>query len=673
VDPLSLCAARTCLPLAYIGPGAGFAFLGSLLALFVALVLAGASLLTLPVRLVLGALRRRKTGIRAVADRVIVIGLDGLDPRRTRQLMESGDLPNLTALASRGVFTELRTTCPPLSPVAWSSFATGVNPGKHNIFDFLNRNLRTRAIELSSCRIAMPNARGAGRLRKPEVILLRKSKPFWQVLGEHGIFSTVLRVPITFPPEKFRGLCLSGMCAPDLRGSQGSFTLFEDGPPQQKALTGGERIAVEIRDGRIRTHLPGPPGEDGPLCAPLSLRVSPESRTATLQISGQTVQLAEGVYSDWIRVTFRRRVRSISGICRFLLCSVGPRFRLYAGPLNIDPERPAMPVSHPAYYSIYLAKLHGPFATLGLAEDTRALDEGVIGARAFLQQVYDIHEEREKLFFEALRRTRRGLCCAVFELTDRIQHEFYGGGPGLNGEDAVREAYRRADALVGRTLKEAGQRAVLFVVSDHGFTRFDRGVNLNAWLEEEGYLVRLPDAAGGRDDLGTVDWTRTRAYTFGLGGIYFNRKGREAGGIVEAGEPRARLAAEITAKLLALRDPKTGGAPIRAVYDSLEIYSGPYRENGADLIVGYDDGYRASWEGAIGATGGELFSDNERTWNGDHCVDHTLVPGVYFCSVPVQVPAGGSHIADLAPTLLGLWGIPAPAYMDGRVMEVSVP
>src|SRR5262249_32958822 len=151
-------------------------------------------------------------------------------------------LPNLQRLAETGSFTELATTLPPISPVAWSSFMTGVNPGKHNIFDFLNRDLRTYLPELSSARVAASSRldclpalrRSTGPSR-----LLRKSQPFWKVLGDHGIFSTVLRVPITFPPERFHGLSLSAMCTPDLRGTQGSYTLFSTNAADCTSTTGG--------------------------------------------------------------------------------------------------------------------------------------------------------------------------------------------------------------------------------------------------------------------------------------------------------------------------------------------------------------------------------------------------------------------------------------------------
>jgi predicted AlkP superfamily phosphohydrolase/phosphomutase len=685
--------------IAYIGPGAGIAFLGSFLILLVALALAMLSLLTWPFRFVLLWFKQWRRGIRGKADRVVVVGLDGLDPGRVKKLMQAGRLPYLARLAERGTFTELGTTLPPISPVAWSTFMTGVNPGKHNIFDFLNRDLRTYFPELSSARVTSGSRwsfLAALGLGKDPVRLLRKSQPFWKILGDHGVFSTILRVPITFPPERFHGLLLSAMCTPDLRGTQGSYTLYSTDPADCTKSTGGLRVHV-TRQGRvIKSRLAGPPDLPGKVPAdlevPFALEISPRTAVrglgdAKLTICGQTFQLKLREYSPWIRVTFRAGpFTQVRGICRFRLEQIAPEVKLYVTPVNIDPDRPALPISHPLYYSIYLAKLHDPFATLGLAEDTWGLNTGAIDEDAFLEQTYSIHAERENMFFDALRRTRRGLCTCVFDASDRIQHMFYRfespDHPCRPTPDEGRhvkvidEMYERMDDLVGRVQRAIDPKTVLIVLSDHGFCDFSRGVHLNAWLRDEGYLM-LESGAGADDYLIGVDWSRTRAYAFGLAGIYINQAGREAHGIVPPAEA-ASLRTEIAEKLCQLKDPLRGGRrAILEVHDSRIAYSGPYIENGPDLVVGYNAGYRASWETAVGRTDGEVLCDNTRRWSGDHCVDPTVVPGVLFCNRKLSagneadLSATTCSIADLAPTILDLFGIPAPAYMDGKALHVA--
>ena len=178
---------------AYIGPGAGFAVLSSFLVIFVAMISAFFVLLTWPIRWVIRSIRGRAAMKRARVKRVVILGLDGMSPILTDKYLAQGLLPNFAKLAAKGCYRRLGTTLPPLSPVAWSSFLTGVNPGKHNIFDFLTRDKRNYLPSLSSVHIS------GGK--KPSMRLLRKSVPFWNILGEHGIFSSILRVPITWPVQ----------------------------------------------------------------------------------------------------------------------------------------------------------------------------------------------------------------------------------------------------------------------------------------------------------------------------------------------------------------------------------------------------------------------------------------------------------------------------------------
>lgn len=671
---------------AYIGPGAGMTFIGSFLILFVAFGLMLLSLLTWPFRFALQVFRRWRLGVKPLVKRVVVVGLDGLDPKRVRRLLEAGKLPNLQKLQQQGTFSELGSTLPPISPVAWSTFMTGVNPGKHNIFDFLNRDLRTYLPELSSAKVTdakiNPFLAMLGLGGSP-VRMLRKSQPFWKLLGDHGVFSTILRVPITFPPERFHGLSLSAMCTPDLRGTQGTFTFYATNFTQQRETTGGLQIPVTRVGNKIETRLPGPPNLPGKL--PLDLEVSltleidSAKQRVKLKAGTETVQLEVGKYSPWVRLSFKAGAFSkVHGICRFRIESLEPHFRMYVTPVNIDPERPALPIAHPLYYSIYLAKLHDSFATLGLAEDTWALNSDSIDEEVFLEQAYSIHDERERMFFDALKRTRRGLCACVFDASDRIQHMFHRHDlpdhPANAGRDvathahAIDDMYVKMDNLVGRVLDEIDDNTFLVVLSDHGFCDFSRGVNLNSWLKDNGFLTLDEKSAPG-DYLAGIDWSKTKAYAFGLSGIYINQQGRESKGIVPAAEVAAVKAA-ISEKLSQLQDVSRKQPAISRVYDTAREYSGPYANSGPDLIVGYHRGYRASWETAVGRSDGDVITDNPKPWSGDHCVDPTLVPGVLFTNK--KLLAENPSIVDLAPTILKLFGVPVPTYMDGRSLSFEL-
>ncbi|MBM4196676.1 MAG: nucleotide pyrophosphatase [Gammaproteobacteria bacterium] len=681
---------------AYVGPGAGFALLGSFFGLLVAILAGALSLLIWPFRWVIRAWRRRKALAAARVRRVIVIGLDGLDPGLAERWVAEGELPNLARLAAQGSFSRLRTTYPSISPVAWSSFMTGVDPSRHNIYDFLDRDLRTYQPKLSSSEVsATQRTMRVGQwivpLGQPLVRNMRRSRAFWSILGDHGIACNILRVPLTFPPEKFAGAMLSAMCVPDLRGTQGSFTYYTTDPAEAGATstapeaTGGMRVLLTPADGGISATLPGPDNplrEDRrPVELPFTLRPQVADGTAELGIGGRRHRLKLREYSPWIRLAWQAAPGvKVHGIARFYITRLEPHIGLYVTPINIDPGNPALPISWPTYYSVYLSKLIGDFATLGLAEDTWALNERVIDEQAFFQQTMDHHEEREKMFLNALRKSREGVVACVFDGTDRAQHMFYRylepDHPANRGKDtevyrhAIRDVYKRADRTIGLALDDLRPDDLLLVVSDHGFQSFRRGVNLNAWLQQQGLLALKDPAAPCGDWFDNVDWTRTQAYAFGLGGIYVNLAGREAHGIVAPADAPA-VRQRIVAGLAGLRDPQTGSVAISAVYEAAAVHTGgPYQAAGLDLIVGYDRGYRASWESATGRVTREVFSDNTKSWSGDHCVDPRLVPGVLYSSRPVRAEDPG--IMDLAPTILRLFGVAVPAHMTGKPLAIDV-
>jgi predicted AlkP superfamily phosphohydrolase/phosphomutase len=221
-------------------------------------------------------------------------------------------------------------------------------------------------------------------------------------------------------------------------------------------------------------------------------------------------------------------------------------------------------------------------------------------------------------------------------------------------------------------MKELGPKDALFVISDHGFQSFRRGVNLNTWLMQQGLLHLKDGATLSGDWFDNVDWSRTQAYAFGLAGLYINQKGREAQGIVAAGDETRAVKQRIAAALCGYKDEERGEVAINEVFDSEQIHSsGPYRDNGPDLIVGYNRGYRASWEGAVGRVTEAVLTDNTKSWSGDHCIDPRLVPGVLFSNWPIAAEQPG--IADLAPTILRLFGVDVPDHMTGKPLDVARP
>jgi predicted AlkP superfamily phosphohydrolase/phosphomutase len=666
---------------AYIGPGAGFAFLGSTLVFVITIGMALATLLFWPLQWLWRVVRRKGIPKHARARRVVIVGLDGLEPSLVERYMQEGLLPNMSRLQSDGSFARLGTTLPALSPVAWSSFQTGVNPGAHNIFDFLTRDKRYCLPQLASTETTTSErARRflgwAWKQRKTSVVITRKSQPFWKILGSHGVFSNIIRVPISYPPEKFNGNILSAMCTPDLKGTQGSFSFFTDSSQQSGTVTGGESRSFERRGDLLCGELQGPPAPDGSgtMTIPFSLAMKDGNTHATLTVQGDSIELACDSFSPWIELTFSHKKVKVAGIARFCLRRVHNAPALYVSPINIHPEKPALPISEPAIFSSWLSKKHGLYGTLGLMEDTWGRNELALDDARFLEQTYLTHDERERMFFEALSKTREGLCACVFDASDRIQHMFWRYLDAQHPSpledthtfgNTIRDMYIKMDALVGKVRAALNENDHLFVMSDHGFASFRRCINLNTWLLKEGYLVLKDGKTVGRDYFQDVDWSRTKAFAVGLSGIYINKVGREVNGIVSAQESKT-LKNEIARKLEQLIDPLDNSPAIRKVYDAAASYRGLYTDEAPDLIVGYYPGYRVSWDSITGSVEPEVFSDNLKAWSGDHHVDPELVPGILFTNKKLTKQA--PHITDIAPTVLSLFAVKPPAYMEGEVI-----
>ncbi len=678
---------------AYVGPGAGFAFAGSFLFIFAAFFLAFFNFLTFPIRAFLKFLKRLEILKYAKFKRTIIIGFDGMDYHMMKRFVKEGkQFPNFEKLEKKGTFAPLLSSEPPISPVAWSTFSTGCNPGKHNIFDFLTTDRSNYMPKLSGSDILPPKrVLKLGKLNipisKPKIELKRKSKSFWKIVSSKGIFSAVLRVPFTFPPEKFYGVMLSGLGTPDLRGTQGSFSFYTDGEKEDFDISEGvyerlEKVSDNVYEGKIKG--PVNPFVKGniPLETKFKLEVDRENQTAFVEIKKERYKLEMGKISDWIKLEFKAGLIKIAGIAQWVLeeAREGHPVKLYLSPINIDPESPSMPISHPKIFSVYLSKLLGSYATLGMAEDTWALNELILSEEAFIQQVYNTQKEREKVFFDTFKKYKSGLMVQVFEATDRIQHMFWrylkdSGSPAKRLSkkkeviDAIYYVYKAMDDFLGKLLPKLGEEDLLIIVSDHGFNAFNRGFHLNSWLHKEGYLV-LNDGKKTSDKwYADVDWSKSKAYGQGLNGIFLNLKGREKFGIVTPGKKSEQIKEEIKKKLSDVTDDKGGKPVMKAVYKREELYKGPYTQNAPDIVVGYNLGYRVSWESAVNYVGEELFSDNIRMWSGDHAFTRQQVPGIFYSNRKIKEKQ--PSLMDISPTVLSAFGIKPLAFIDGKDLGVN--
>ena len=373
---------------------------------------------------------------------------------------------------------------------------------------------------------------------------------------------------------------------------------------------------------------------------------------------------------------------------QFFVQRADGELQIYAHPANLDPRNPPIAISKPDSFAQDMVNKIGIYRTIGWAESMdKSLQELRTDEASFLYDADKAFDDREKLILENLKRDDWDLFVAAIETTDRVSHMFfrlidpkhpmYDKALAAKYGDAIEKVYRRADALVGKIQEKLPKNTTLMVMSDHGFHTFRRGVNLNTWLVQHGYMVfdgqqspkkGLDDLFGRGQFWEGVDWSRTRAYAVGLGQIYFNLKGRESRGIVSPGAEYDALQKDIGESLAKETDPDDKARIFRAVYKRDDIYHGEYLRNAPDLQVGFNDGYRVGWQDTMGGVQRTFVENNNRKWSGDHCATATEISGgVFFSSRKFASEA--PHIMDLAPTILNLLGVPLPKDYDGKPLR----
>ena len=677
---------------------------------------------------------------------IVILCFDGVDAHVVEDMMSKGRLPHLSALAKRGAYSPLTPTVPAQTPVSWSTFATGLDPGGHEIFDFLKRNPADRiptfaVADETEQRVLFGRRKPAAaapavlalfvatslpvffRRRWAVLVILdvlgaaaavgvflavrawvpavrpavhnnRRGETFWSLAAARP--ATVMRMPVTFPPESFEGgRLLSGLGVPDISGRIGRPAFYTSDPFY--AVREGNDFSIDLvrlpaNAGRIETKIVGPPGKlfglPGWIELPLALTVSASRDRLTIETGGSAVALTAGQWSEWVSLPFHvNPLITVHGYARFRVEAVQPEVNLYLSPIQFDPEHlpPGFELSSPPRFARDLVARFGRYKTMGWAIDTWSIQSGTFKEQAFLEDVAATVEQERRMLAALLKEKGRFLV-HYFEFPDRVAHVFwrlrdpqhpaYDAGLAAKYGDAVEKSYETMDAIVAETAKAVAPDDVLLVLSDHGFASWRRSVNYNTWLVETGYLVLQGDAR--RKNLEalfskgqfweSVDWSKTKAYSMGFGDIYVNLKGRENGGVVEPGEEYEKLRTEIAQRLLLLTDPKTKERAVSRVFKREDIYRRFDPRLIPDLIASNRPGYRVSWQSTLGVPTAALFEDNKDVWSGDHCsLDPDLVRGVLFCSKAFRtdpIPA----IADVTASVRAILGAPADPNAAGKTL-----
>lgn len=683
--------------------------------------------------------------------RVVVLGFDGADAKLTEQWMNEGKLPNLAELRDAGTFSPLRSTIPSQTPVSWSTFSTGLNPGRHSIFDFLKRDTATyrpsfAAFDESSkpflfgaknglylaaiagvvtfllvflvAKLFRTRARGAvlaaatlaiaggfggwwvgSKLlpeKAPSVVNRRQGDTFWKILGAAGKHVRVMRMPVTFPPEPFEhGEMLSGLGTPDLSGRIGKPFYFTS----ELFFTprGGNEVSIEIVElednkGTIETEIKGPPNKLFPqqsdyIRIPLTIDVAADKSKVDLSVSGASLSVKDGEWSPWVRFVFPfNPLIKLAGIGRFRVMSLEPEVRIYLSPIQFDPSKlpPIFDITAPRSFAGELFRRFGLFKTIGWMIDTWSIKGGTIDDPVFFEDT-DFTVDEEERILEGLIADDWDVYVHYFEFTDRVQHvmwrhtdpqhPLYTPDGAAKYGDSILKSYQQMDRIVGKVMDRLPAEATLLIASDHGFAPWRRTMNYNTWLATNGYLVlkgqseetaNLEDLFDQGQFFQNVDWPKTRAYAMGLGNIYINLKGREGQGIVAPGAEYETLVAELKGKLVEFVDAETGEKPVAYVFTRDEAYGTYDPALIPDLFPSNASGYRVGWQDSLGIVAKAIVEPNLDIWSADHCsVYPPLVDGILFSNQKLDLSTK-PYMADIMPTLLAVYGVPATTKLDGR-------
>jgi predicted AlkP superfamily phosphohydrolase/phosphomutase len=645
--------------------------------------------------------------------RAVVLGFDGIDVAILREYLAKGELPHLAALAREGGFEALESELPPESPVAWASLLTGVNPGRHGIHDFVipdenfvpgNGMVELRPLRLLFDRIP---------IRPPSVRSRLAAPTFLERVHAAGYSVLSLKQPHLFPaPDVVGARLLAGLGVPDLSGSAGAYTTWSAAVGYTSGITefGGRQTPLRAGPvpGRYDTTLEGPP--DGTLgkeagglrrhaTVPVRFEVVGEAadRGVRVTIQGASQVLRPGRPSEFFTARFRLGTVpaiEVAGVVRLEVRRLAP-LEIMSDPVQIDPRDPAIPLACPADYAAELAGRYGLFETMGWQEQTFALNDDRQDDEGFLRDALDdLRRGAAMLMGELSRGSRCVFQC--FTATDRVSHAFfrlrdpthhlYGlhdAATAARLGDPILTIYREMDAVVGAVRARLKPEDLLIVCSDHGFQSWRWGLNVNQWLVDEGFLVLRGRVAakaltgffsGSVEGLDAIDWSRTKAVALGLGQIFLNVEGKHPKGCVKPEEVPA-LRSEIAKRLLALRnDYVEGEAPVSRVFFLHDEYHGPFRDEAADLQIGFAPGYRVSWQTALlGGFTGKAVESNDKPWSGDHCsTDPATVLGVVLVNRPLgAAPAARRHhVRDIAATVLAHFHLPT-ADLDGQPLPLG--
>ncbi|MCP4231469.1 MAG: hypothetical protein GY771_15155 [bacterium] len=622
-----------------------------------------------------------------LSQKVIVLGIDGMDPALLKRFIASGHMPAFTKFLEKGQLHRLGTSLPPQSPVAWSNFISGAHPGVHGIYDFIARDPKTLGPYMSLARTipakhTIPVGDMVIPIDSPKTEALRDGPCFWVNLEDAGVDCTVLKIPSNFPVTPTSAKTMSDMGTPDMQGGYGTFSYYTDNPPEgYEDFTGGTVHKVRAFGNIISTKVYGPANsfrrDNRPASVDMTVYPDPNAKVAKIVIDGQEFVLKQGEWSQWVRVKFDLLgfAAGASGIFRMYLQQVHPDFALYLTPIQIDPENPAMAISTPNNYARKVSERLGTggFYTQGFPEDTKTLSNDIFSDEEYMAQADLVLEERMAMFENEFARYKEGLFFFYFGSVDQnthmlwrtmdTDHPQYDPNAPPDVKNGVRHYYEAMNRALEQVIARTDDKTTVMIMSDHGFAPFYKEFNVNSWLLDNGYLTLSDPELRDREYFEGVDWSLTQAYNVGLNSLYLNIKGREGDGVISQSSVQP-LAEEIAAELETIVDPENGKSIFSKAYVANNEYKKEHPDRAPDIVLGFNRGYRISDGSALGEFPEQHLVLREDPWAADHCVDPATVPGTLM--INREIGGKTPKLYDLAPTIMKVFGLEPDERMTGK-------
>ena len=563
--------------------------------------------------------------------KVFVIGLDGATFDLIRPFVAQGKLPTFKKLMDAGAWSELRSTVPPVTASAWSSFMTGKNPGAHGLFDFMQR--REGSYDLA-----------------PVSVRDRDGKAVWDLIGDAGGKVIVMNVPVTWPPQPVTGLLVTGMLTP--RGAE-NYTYPKELADELRLAIGDYIVYSDEVYSKGRGEI---------------------FMQALKHSADQRVKAAEYLLQKYPWDFFMLVFPETDTVSHGLWSSYDPTHHEH------DPAEAAK--FRDGILEIYqhidglLARLLDRVIASDPAEARGA------GAKQSPIPGSGIASSQSVL----LAMTEQQSPVSILLMSD------HGHGPVRNflyvNNYLAQRGYLRFKPNVASQLKRAAfqlgltPRTVYRLLLAVGLGKLRR--TLDKRRGGRGLLKRFFLS------FSDVDWSRTRAYSIGyIGEVHINLKGREPQGIVEPGEDYERTRDQVIADLRALK--LADGTPlVEHIWKKEEIYRGAHLAEAPDILflprnletIAFGDfefGSNKVIEPSYGVS-------SSHRMNGIFVASGAGVKDAGEFgrkSSQAQSDSGpdtnssrddlrDAQLIDLAPTILHLMGLPVPTDMDGRVLTEAL-